>query len=678
MIRHAACLFAVMFLGALARAEAINPENDLATHPAKVDLSHSGDLSRRIEVVLQKQTSALVPQLHPWDQDSAALLLYRGNSTEVDIRSNAHLVFGLAVLHRATGDKASSDKAIAILRFLLPTHGAGEMKCADGKQWHNQWQSAYWAYSTGKAAWILWDDLDPKLKWLAARMVCDEADRFVSKKPPTQVERDTKAEENAWDSTIVALAYNMFPAHPHHESWRETAIRWQISSYVTAADVKSEQVIDGKPLNQWLTGPNLHDDYTLENHDRVHPDYMGTTRINLYQELIYAWAGNPPPEAIRFNAEKIYANEKKLSLPDGSLVYPNGEDWQLHRNADWIDLNSIMAVRFNDPAAARLARLNLESAEKMLARGSKFGMHFPDETIVATTHAVNVELYADPYLLLRAAGEGPPPVEEAKLWKDVSGTHVFESGEFAVVRSEHSVATFSWGRQFMGMVMPLKKDLLLTPNDRGLIGIIKSDTKKRETPVVKRVETFRPLGGFAICGIAARGNDGSIEQRFAFVALPDGRTIYADDLPPMEQAMDRCPLGVLNEVNWVYHDGKRTLHFENGEKVFVAADADNTGDFTFSSPWYNLDDGLGMVCLHPLSQQIYHSKPSPIRARREQIFALNSSVTVFYPAQSSPQTRDVAARCKLEPLGTPRDLTIVLEDGKRVHLDLDNLKVSIP
>ena len=84
--------------------------------------------------------------------------------------------------------------------------------------------------------------------------------------------------------------------------------------------------LDGKPLREWLKrGGNMFDDYTLENHDRVHPDYMGTIRINLHQKLIYDWAGEKPPEALVFNARSIYANLKYLALPDGNFVYPNGQ-----------------------------------------------------------------------------------------------------------------------------------------------------------------------------------------------------------------------------------------------------------------------------------------------------------------------------------------------------------------
>ena len=151
------------------------------------------------------------------------------------------------------------------------------MTCNDGKQWHNQWQSAFWAHSAGKAAWLLWDDLDPKMKWLAARMIADEADRFVGVTPPAQVIDDTKAEENAWDSMVISLAASMFPHHPHHAAWQETAIRWAVSSYVNAKDVTSSEVIDGKPLKDWVSAAEhsrrLHAGESQSRASRLHGEH---------------------------------------------------------------------------------------------------------------------------------------------------------------------------------------------------------------------------------------------------------------------------------------------------------------------------------------------------------------------------------------------------------------------
>ena len=58
-----------------------------------------------------------------------------------------------------------------------------------------------------------------ELKLLAGKMIEEEADRFLTREPDHQVISDTKAEENAWNSDVISLAYNMFPKHPHHAAW---------------------------------------------------------------------------------------------------------------------------------------------------------------------------------------------------------------------------------------------------------------------------------------------------------------------------------------------------------------------------------------------------------------------------------------------------------------------------
>ncbi|MEA2707551.1 MAG: hypothetical protein QOF78_152 [Phycisphaerales bacterium] len=685
MIRPAACLFATLFCGTCATLVVAQvPENELntiyATTRANPSLKSRGEIAQRVEAVLQKQGKFLVAQLHPWERDPGAALLTDGKPNEAGIRPNAHAAYGLAVLYRTTGDQSARDHALKILRFVLPTHAA----------WKNQWQSALWATSAGQAAWLLWDDLDAPQKWLAARMICDEADRFVDAKPPSQVERDTKAEENAWNSQVLALAFNMFPKHPNHARWRDAAIRWQISSFATSNDLARADVIDGKPLKEWLAGvgPNLHDDFTLENHDRVHPDYMASTRTLITQKIFYDWAGNLPPASLNFNARNIYANLKKLTLPDGGFIYPNAQDWHLHRNADWFDLHAAMAILFNDPQAARLMRLCLDTTEKMLARSADGGIYADGETIFPSSQAMLLELFADAYLLLRASGEGPPPLDETQLWKELAGAHRFDAGRFIVVRSQKSVATFSYGRQVMGMVLPLQKDLLLSPSDRGLIGVV--DLKK-ESPAVRQWNLIDAVHQFlAVSGELQRG-DGVLSQRFAFVALPDGRAVYADIISaiaaePAPPKFHGGTIAVLNDRDWVHHDGSRVVRTIRGETHFAASKEANFHDVELSSPWYNLDDALGIVCLSTSGKQIYHERPTtPARGRREQLFHLNDSsalpakcVLIFYPAQDATRTRDAAERCRLIAGRDPRKFSVVLDDGKRLDFDLNAFNVETP
>ena len=296
----------------------------------------------------------------------------------------------------------------------------------------------------------MWDDLDTQQRWLAARMICDEADRFIDAKPPMQILADTKAEENIWDAQIITLAYLMFPDHPHHARWRDAAIRWIINSFVTQADEKRDTVIDGKPLKDWLVGANLHEDFTLENHGHVHPDYMCCTTMCMFQKMLFEWAGEKPFEALDWNVQNIYAVSKQLAFPDGGWIYPNGQDWQLHRNADWFDLHCPIAIQYHDRQAATLMRIVLETAEKMAARNPNGPVILPEETIFASSQHFILEGYARSYLVLLANGEGPAPVSEETLWSALKGLHVFDSGKLAVMRTDKSIATFSWGPQIMG------------------------------------------------------------------------------------------------------------------------------------------------------------------------------------------------------------------------------------
>ena len=723
-----ACVFAFVITGTCAASVAQVPdaqtiERELAeiyaTTRANPSTNLRGEVSDRVEAIMRKQSRHLVAKLRPHDGDPSAALLTDGRSTEAGIRPNGHAAFGLAVLARTTGDTDARDHALKILRFLLPTHGAGGARCADGKPWKNQWQSALWAASAGQAAWLLWDDLDARERWLAARMICDEADRFVAATPPSRIDRDTKAEENAWNSQVLALAFNMFPQHPSRARYWDAAVRWQLSSFATSSDVTSPRVIEGKPLREWLAaagvGANLHDDYTLENHDRVHPDYMSSTRTLLTQKLFYDWAGNAPPASLRFNAADVYVNLKRLTLPDGGFVYPNAQDWHLHRNADWFDVHAAMAILFDDPQAARLMRICLETAEKMLARGDgqggdrgggagpgAAGIYAEGETNFASSQAMLLELFADAYLLLRAHGEGPPPVDEPQLWQELAAVRRFDAGKFIVARTPRSVATFSYGRQVMGLVLPLRKDLLLAPNDRGLIGAV-ADVKN-ERPVLKQWELIDAARQFiAVCGELDRGSaggggGGALAQRFAFVALADGRVVYADvvtaaarrtaaaagnaDKPP---AFFGGTIGVLNDRNWVFHDGSRTLRFAQGEAKFAAAKDADFRDAQFSSPWYNLDDALGIVCLKTTGTQLFRERPTAARGRREQLFHLNAnsplpaaSVLVFYPSHTAAQTRDIARRCKLVEGRDRLRFSVVLDDGKQLDFDLARFNVETP
>jgi hypothetical protein len=198
--------------------------------------------------------------------------------------------------------------------------------------WGNSWQSALWVNRVGWAGWLIGCDLSQTEKKYVRDMIIYEANRFNTYPPPyyrdpngkINYPGDTKAEENAWNSTVLQLATAMMPNHPNIEIWRTKMLQLMISSFARPLDLKSREIVDGKMLSQWLKGSNIANDGTLINRGRLHPDYMTTVSLNVQGAMTYALAGLSIPKATTYNADIIYK-----ALSDGkfynSNIYVNGQ-----------------------------------------------------------------------------------------------------------------------------------------------------------------------------------------------------------------------------------------------------------------------------------------------------------------------------------------------------------------
>lgn len=264
-----------------------------------------------------------------------AYLNFFGNE-ENNIRPVADEAFALAVSlktkaydSKITGvEKSTAEQRLKKMVVSLAFHHKVTTK--DG--WGNAWQSALWASRAGQAGWLIWDDLSLQERKYIQNMVIYEANRFNTYPPPyyrdpngkINYPGDTKAEENAWNSTILQLATAMMPNHPNNQIWRIKMLQLMISSFARPLDITSREIVDGKTLSQWLKGSNLINDGTLINRGRLHPDYMTTVSLNIQAAMTYALAGLPVPKTATYNADIIYK-----ALSDGkffnSNIYVNGQ-----------------------------------------------------------------------------------------------------------------------------------------------------------------------------------------------------------------------------------------------------------------------------------------------------------------------------------------------------------------
>jgi len=267
-----------------------------------------------------KQAHYLLGTVHPWKEDAALRLLTESRSGEHWIRPNTGAVEGFAFLQRfgpydesIVGVSRSAllrDTLVPMMRYLVATHITGSRPTSDGKPWGDAWQSAHWAQMLGRGAWFVWTDLPADVQSGVRRVVAHEADRIARAEPPHQLRADTKAEENAWNSQILSVAMLLLPHDLRCAGWEKAHQKWVMSSFLRPADERNGAVVNGRPVREQFTGANIFDDFTLENHNMVHPDYMTTFSLSLGCALDFALTGRRIPEALLFNVAPIYENLK--------------------------------------------------------------------------------------------------------------------------------------------------------------------------------------------------------------------------------------------------------------------------------------------------------------------------------------------------------------------------------
>ena len=257
----------------------------------------------------------------------------RSSNPEKAIRLPAMEALTIAVAARTRGHNTewvgrSSSEVISFADWLTRSI-ACEHRAVTPGGWGHGWQTAHWAMMAGLSGWLLWDGITPQTREYVAQMVVSEADfrltqpveYWADAQGAVHSPGDTKAEENSWNSTLLELAVNMMPAHPRAAAWRVRAVELQIASFATARDVvDSATVVNGVSLAARLQGFNAYDDGTVENHSRIHPDYMTNIQHLWWAADLAGLAGRRPPAAAFHNAGLVYGAFSTLSFAPGALA----------------------------------------------------------------------------------------------------------------------------------------------------------------------------------------------------------------------------------------------------------------------------------------------------------------------------------------------------------------------
>ncbi len=543
---------------------------------------------------------------HDWAGSTNSGYWGAGKSGEDGTRANAGMILASGALLKYSDSLTLSErrellrKALASLRYATATHVTSpeKSKCTDGKQWGNSWQSAFWTSTLAFGAWLIWDEMDAGLRADVKRVLTYEADRFLKITPPTQCYNDTKAEENGWDVTCIALAPAMFPEDPHAAAWREKATEYLVNTLSVQQDKDDITRVAGRPLNAWFLGANLHPDFTLENHGIFHPSYVACSSYFLTQTMMYdTLARQPMLPAADHHLMDTWRMYQQILLPDGEPAYPQGMDWELHA-LPYCNLFASLAALHRDGFAERMEQNSLQFFQHWQSqRQGDFSL--PGSPFGFGRHATVIDQLSYAYLAHKILGPGVRPMSYRQVAAVANGVHTHDWIEAVWHRTDDKFVSFSWTNRIMGLLIPLGaghdgNPYFTVPMADGFLGsfdlVPRGDTKT--TVVDYKWRTFED--GFETTGRLLR-NGGRLQQTLRVTSIGEKTVVYQDVVVAMDDVVVERENGVAFGIeNDDITGGKREVSFQDGEK---SCDSTKPESCTIGGNWANVDGRLGLVAV---------------------------------------------------------------------------------
>lgn len=185
------------------------------------------------------------------------------------------------------------------------------------------------------------------------------ADRLLDYRFPSGLYYDTKAEETCWTAGPLVLAEALAPRHPHVERWREKALCFFLNAYNREEDNWCDETVDGKPVRARVCTANVFPDYTTENHCAFHPNYQLCMDNYGIPYLVYKRHLGHVPRAIAWNWAGLHEVVCRITMADGRLLGPCGQDYPLDNHAGHPHYWALMADALKNPFALWALKKNL-------------------------------------------------------------------------------------------------------------------------------------------------------------------------------------------------------------------------------------------------------------------------------------------------------------------------------
>ena len=389
--------------------------------------------------------------------------------------------------------------------------------------------------------------LDPDTAAAVKFVVTSQADTLVDDHDPfDKISGNTRAEENAWHSAILALAAAIYddPNSTWDDRWDAEAKNFSINASSRAADEQDTTSIDGKTVAQWVTTANLSDDFTLTNHSFFHPVYSQAIVQTMFDnQIFYRFVGAGIPAAFRFRIQETWEQVlAPLTTSDGDLLMPAGTDWVTH-DYQHIPFLAGIATRVSSGEVASVFEsraINTLAKRQAAQSGSLFGHA---EIGYETNVFRNI---AQAWWIHDQFGPTSTPTEDGfdalsglrndlKHWTDAPSAPM--ERRIIVNRRPNSLVSMSWGAKPTALVVPSSEAHL---DDPVLVQYWAQSGVSEATGDTAYTCDCRPNDGF----FSTAGSIGTAPRYFSMTSWSDGTTISSIGEPCPRSPPHSRPLPV--------------------------------------------------------------------------------------------------------------------------------------
>jgi hypothetical protein len=544
-----------------------------------------GEAYAQMLVALPRYARRAMRQVRAGGRDH--LILGTGENHENPLRTLGSFVFAGAVLYsesRRTGRFAdiAGQELLSWLRscvaFMTASHVSGDGECVGGGRWGCEWQSAWWAAKMALGARLIWGELSEEQSAGVQRVVAAESDRFIGIPARTGLFKDTKAEENAWDTEVLAVALALMPSHRNAAAWRASLIDYALNTLSAPQDLLSAACVDGKPLGEQVYTVNVHSDYLLENHNHYHFCYVASAMHSLVWSYYAMWSpGLNIPESLLHNVLPMWQRVRSTFL-DNRFAYVGGQDWARYTYGMYFMLPvlALLGKLHDDKTARTIERVRLDRfAEEMRLNddGSFFGNRVTRGRMFGQWIKYETDCYANVamgYLMHKGMSGASDVYGMSELRSQLRARHVSPEGGLCFSRTDKLFASFSWecveGPFPIALFVPNGMDDATEWTRNNLMGIVEAGIDPGQTLSQRRMRATDD--GFKVEGrIMYRAKDQWRFDHDLMVELIEGEglMIIESRFRARDKLLVRAACGLrMHLANDIFNNCRRQLHSDRG------------------------------------------------------------------------------------------------------------------